>query len=399
MYLKMAKRVLVESDKRLLWKFMMNMGYRGIRSIELHKKRLKRGEYFPPFLHISVLNSCNLQCQGCWVDVKAKQQRIEPDRLSKLIGDAQAAGNAMFGILGGEPFMYRGLLDVLAEHPRAYFQVFTNGQLITDELAARMREIGNITPLISIEGDDVVSDERRGGEAVYSRSMQGVETCIRHKLITGVCTSLCQSNYESMLREEWVDRLIEIGAMYMWFHTYRPIGPDPNPQLALTPEQQLRVRKFVVEMRARKPIGIIDAYYDGQGQALCPATTAMSHHISPAGDIEPCPIIQFAKETIDDERGIKRTMVESEFLHEFREMAAATTRGCIVLENPDALKALMIKHGARDTTVRQSAMQELAALEARPSQHNPGHEIPEKNLIYRWAKKYWFSDFGAYASR
>jgi len=51
------------------------------------------------------------------------------------------------------------------------------------------------------------------------------------------------------------------------------------------------VRQFVVEMRAKKPIMIIDAYYDGEGQALCPAATGLSHHINPWGDVEPCPIV------------------------------------------------------------------------------------------------------------
>jgi hypothetical protein len=149
-------------------------------------------------------------------------------------------------------------------------------------------------------------------------------------------------------------------------------------------------------MRARKPIGIIDAYYDGQGQALCPATTAMSHHISPAGDIEPCPIIQFAKETIDDERGIKRTMVESEFLRDFRELAASTTRGCIVLERPDLIEQLVDRHAARDTTARGTARAELDAMTPRTSQWDQGNEIPERNFVYRFAKKHWFNDFGAY---
>ncbi len=33
----------------------------------------------------------------------------------------------------------------------------------------------------------------------------------------------------------------------------------------------------------------------------------------------------------------------------------------------------------------------------RTSQYHPGHEIPEKNLYYRLAKKFLFNDFGVYA--
>src|SRR4029078_2920958 len=140
-----------------------------------------------------------------------------------------------------------------------------------------------------------------------------------------------------------------------------------------------------------------DAYYDHRGEALCPMSTGISHHISPRGDIEPCPIIQFAVETIRDPRGLYETMRSSAFLKDFRELSAKHTRGCVVLERPDLVKEIVVKHGARDTTTRGTAMKELEAMMPRFSQWLPGEEVPEKHWMYRWAKKYWFNDFGAYA--
>jgi MoaA/NifB/PqqE/SkfB family radical SAM enzyme len=400
--LKMAKRMLLETDKRLLWKLAWNMGVKGMLSVEAHKRRLKRGEYFPPFLYVSIINSCNLRCQGCWVDVAAKQEIIQPDAFHKLVREAKRMGNVFFGIVGGEPFMHPHLLDLLAEHPDCYFQIFTNGQFITDERAKRIRQLGNVTPLISVEGNEIVSDERRGRGDVYNRTMAGLHNCLNNKVFTGVCTSLCQTNFD-LLSEKWVDRLIEMGVLYTWFHVYRPMGPDANPQLCLTPEQQLQARKFVVEMRAKKPIIIVDAYYDGEGQALCPAATGISHHINPWGDIEPCPIVQFTRESIHsgeaDGRSRRDKFLQSEFLRDFRELAQGSTRGCIVLERPDLLKQLVEKHGARDSTARGTALEELAAMRVRTSQYNPGNEVPEKNWLYRLAKRYWFSDFGVYRGR
>jgi len=392
----MAKRVLLETDKRLLWKFAYNFGWRGMRSVQRFKKGLKKGEYFPPFLYISVLNSCNLRCQGCWVDVAAKQEKIEAEQLHRLIREASEAGNSFFGILGGEPFMYKGLLDILAEHQDCYFQIFTNGQFITDEVAKKMRAMGNVTPLISIEGTELVSDERRGKADVYSKSMQGILNCVENKLLTGVATSLCQNNINDLLQERWLDKLIDLGVMYAWYHTYRPVGPEPSEELCLTPEQQIKVRKFVVNMRCEKPLALIDAYYMDDGQALCPAATGISHHISPWGAIEPCPIIQFAKENINDDRHIRDVFVQSEYLKDFRKMSSETTRGCIMLERPDKVKEFVEKHDAPDGTARKTALPELEAMQNRPSQWNRTEQIPEKNWIYKFAKKHFFSDFGAY---
>ena len=391
----LAFRTLRSANKRCIAKFVWNFGIKGMLSVERFKRRLKRGEVFPPFLYLSIINSCNLRCQGCWVDVEEKDA-IDLDSLNRTINDAKAHGNVFFGILGGEPFMHPQLLDLLAAHPDCYFQVFTNGQFITEKVAKRLREIGNATPLISIEGREVVSDERRGKKDVLNKTLRGLDNCLKEGILTGVATSVCQTNIDELLTEEWLQHLINRGVHYAWYHTYRPVGPKMNMALALRPDQLVRVRKFVVEMRAKMPIAIVDAYYDGEGKALCPMSTGVSHHIGPKGDIEPCPIIQFAKETIHDERGIYATMRDSAFLKDFRELSAEHSRGCVVLERPDLVKQLVVKHGARDTTVRGTAMAELDAMTPRFSQWLPGQEIPEKHWMYRLAKKYWFSDFGAY---
>src|SRR6266513_4302872 len=327
-------RTLRTADKRCIGKFLWNFGVKGMRSVEKFKRRIKRGEYFPPFLYVSIINSCNLRCQGCWVDVEEKDA-IDLDTLNRTITDAKRHGNVFFGILGGEPFMHPELLDLLAAHPDCYFQLFTNGQFITEKVAARLRQVGNATALISIEGREFVSDERRGRKDVFNKTMRGLEHCLQARLLTGVATSVCQTNIKELLTEKWLRELIDRVVHYVWFHTYRPVGPKPNFDLALRPDQLVRVRRFVTEMRARLPIAIIDAYYDDRGRALCPMATGVSHHISPRGDIEPCPIIQFATENIGDGKRVYETMRNSAFLHDFRALSAQATRGCVVLERPD----------------------------------------------------------------
>ncbi len=171
-------RTVRSADPKCIGKFLWNFGVKGMLSVERFKRRLKRGEYFPPFLYVSIITSCNLRCQGCWVDVEAERATLDLPAMNRLIGDAKAHGNAFFGLLGGEPFMHPELLDILAAHPDCYFQVFTNGQFITETIANRLRELGNATPLISIEGREIVSDERRGKKEVFSRTLRGLDNCL-----------------------------------------------------------------------------------------------------------------------------------------------------------------------------------------------------------------------------
>lgn len=67
------------------------------------------------------------------------------------------------------------------------------------------------------------------------------------------------------------------------------------------------------------------------------------------------------------------------------------------MERPDLVKQLILKHGARDTTSRQTVISELDAMTPRFSQWLPGQEIPEKHWLYRLGKKMWFVDDGAYS--
>ena len=64
--------------------------------------------------------------------------------------------------------------------------------------------------------------------------------------------------------------------------------------------------------------------------------------------------------------------------------------------NTDLLIDLAKRHAARDTTARGTVLEELATTSPRRSQYQPGDEIPERSIVYRWAKKYAFNDFGAY---
>ena len=66
------------------------------------------------------------------------------------------------------------------------------------------------------------------------------------------------------------------------------------------------------------------------------------------------------------------------------------------MERPDLLLELADRHGARDTTVRGTAIAELEAMQPTSSQYNPDIEIREKSWAYRFAKRFWFNDYGMY---
>ena len=75
-----------------------------------------------------------------------------------------------------------------------------------------MRKLANVTPLISFEGDKETADIRRGGTDVYRRTREGITNATQAGLITGVAMSVCKSNLDLALSENFIQSLVKQGS-------------------------------------------------------------------------------------------------------------------------------------------------------------------------------------------
>lgn len=370
------------------------MGIKGALGLSRFKKRLKKGEFFPAFHFISVTDDCNLHCQGCWVTGKIKNARMSQEMLDKIISQSKEKGSYFFGILGGEPLMYKPLFEVFRKHNDCYFQLFTNGTLLTAVVAEELRKLANVTPLISFEGDEEIADIRRGGNSVYEKTQAGISNSTEFGLITGVAMSVCKSNIELAFSEDFINSLIKRGVLYLWYYIYRPVGRDASVELALSQDEIDELRAFLVNARSKYNIVIVDAYWDQNGKGLCPAASGLSHHINASGDIEPCPVIQFATNNVTD-GNLEDIYKNSKFLAEFKDEIPLKTNGCIVMDDPNWLVDKVEKHNAFDSSGRGNEVERLKVMDKVPS-HGSAKEIREKSWVYRFAKKNAFFGLGAY---
>ena len=395
--MKLGWRVYRQTPARLLWKFVRNFCWPNLWNMRHFEQRQRRGEpFFPAFNMISVTETCNLACSGCWVS-RGGRKSLTLAQIDGIIQESKRHGSKFFGILGGEPLMYKGLIDLFEQHSDCYFQLFTNGTLLTDDVAQRLRKAGNVTPLISIEGLEEESDRRRQSDDVYRRTLQGVRACRKAGLIFGIAASICRTNFEELVSRRHIERVAQEGAAYLWYYIYRPVGADAHPEVALSEEQIIQLRQFLVDERMDAPVALIDVYWDAQGRALCPGATGMSHHVSPSGALEFCPVIQMATDFLNDDASNMTELYEkSEFLAGMRRQIAQDLRGCILMENPQRMVEIIRGFDVQETTSRGTAMKEYLGMRPLPSHDMKEHIIPEKSAPYRWLKKHYFFGFGAY---
>jgi len=395
MLAKLAYRMATEVSPRLAAKAGYLWVYKGMGAMRAYKRRVSNGELFPPFLFLALTDACNLRCHGCWIAGDGKPRQLSLEDVNTLIAEGKKQGSYFYTLLGGEPMIYPHLWEIIEGNKDCYFQIITNGMFFDQENAERIRQAGNVTPLVSIDGLEENNDDRRG-EGVFQKAVEGLKQLKKNKMLYGVATTVTGKNMEEVLTDEYVRHFIDAGAMYLWYYVFRPVGADPSPEFCVEREQMIELRRRLLKLRRRHPIILIDTYWDAQGQAVCPAARGMGFHIGPEGSIEACPPLSFAAETIRDNQGdLYKTINDSEYLRGFQKFVEERTQGCVILEHPQALVEYIRGASAKDFSGRD-ALGEIDAGTPRTSHHLPGEEMPEDFWLYRMLKKQLFFGMGGY---
>lgn len=407
-------RCLTEVSWRLQIKAAWLWCFKGLLALRAYKKRIKKNILFPPFLFFSLTNACNLRCRGCWIAATddsrnglpqteaypSKTPQLALDSMENAIRAGQKNSAWFYTLLGGEPFLAPMLWEIIRRHPEAYFQIITNGYYLNRENIAKLKRFGNVSPLVSIDGFEVENDARRG-DGTYVKAIEACRELQRQKMLYGVATVLTEQNFESALSEDYVRQFIDLGALYLWFYAFRPVGADPSPELALSKERLVEFRRRLIKLRRRMPIILIDTYWDAKGRAVCPASKGMAFVIGADGNIAPCPPLSVACENVDDNDGdFYRTMNDSEFQRRFQRFIeqhydGRNSQGCVILDHPKELADFFRREKVRDVSGRDF-LSELETSEPKTSHYLPDNEIPEDYWVYRFLKKTLFFGMGAY---
>ncbi len=398
----MLAKFLYRSLTEVSWRLLFKAGWlwcgKGVLALRAYQKRMKRGVLFPPFLFFSLTNACNLRCRGCWIS--PSPQELPLDFMEQAIASGQKHSVFFYTLLGGEPFLASSVWAVMERHPEAYFQVITNGQFLNENNIVRLKRLGNVSPLLSIDGLEPENDARRG-LGTFAKSMESCRELQKQKMLYGVATVVTSENFESVLTEEYVQKFISLGALYLWFYVYRPVGEDSAPHLALERERLLEMRRRLLKLRRKMPIILIDTYWDASGRAVCPASKGMALVIGSGGDILPCPPLGVARETLANHGGdFFKTVNESDFLRRFMQFIRAQydgerSQGCVIIDHPKELAQFFRNENASDVSGRDF-LTELENAEPKQSHYLPDEEIAEDYWVYRLLKKTLFFGMGAY---
>jgi MoaA/NifB/PqqE/SkfB family radical SAM enzyme len=296
----------------------------------------------PPFVMIlSPTLHCNLRCKGCYTLGYGTKPELPYELVKRVLGECQDLGIHFITVLGGEPFVYPDLFQMIEEHPQIFFQVYTNGTLMTREKAKRLSELGNVMVVISIEGYEEETDRWRG-KGVYRKIMDAFDDLREARVLIGTSATVTKENVEAVASEPFIDFMLEKGTFAQMYFLYIPVNGQADFSLMVTPEQRNHLRKQVMYFRDTKPMFFLDFWNDGPYVNGCIAGGRRYFHLNAKGDVEPCVYTHIAVDNIRN-----TTLAKALNSSLFRSIRARQPhnsnhlRPCMIIDNPHVMRELI----------------------------------------------------------
>ena len=354
-YYSYIRRIFSDVDpnvaKTLAVNFFINAGLVGW-SVE-ENLRQKYNCNIPWTILLDPTSACNLHCTGCWAAEYGNKLNLSYDEIDDIIRQGKKLGIYMYIYTGGEPLVRKNdLIRLCEKHSDCVFLCFTNATLIDENFADEMLRVGNFVPAISLEGFEESTDKRRG-KGVFEKAIHAMELLRKKKLVYGISSCYTSANYQSITSEAYFNKLIEMGAYFIWYFHYMPVGNDAVPELMPTPEQRKGTYERIRHYRAVKPLFAMDFQNDAEYVDGCIAGGHRYLHINANGDIDPCVFVHYSDSNIREKtllEALRSPMMMA--YHDNQPFNENMLRPCPMLENPNMLRKMVLQSGAHSTDLQ-----------------------------------------------
>ena len=189
--------------------------------------------------HLS--ENCNLKCLHCYQE-NHKPIQLEFDKLviiykqfKELLNKKKMKGH--INITGGEPlcnpYLFK-LLDLIKEDSDLItFSILTNGTLINEKIAKKIKSYNPLYVQVSLEGGKKTNDYIRG-KGTYKKVAEGIVNLRKENIFTSISFTATSLNYKEFPKVVRYAR--KYGVNNVWSDRFIPLG-DSDKSLALNYEQ------------------------------------------------------------------------------------------------------------------------------------------------------------------
>jgi AdoMet-dependent heme synthase len=272
-------------------------------------------QFVPLVMSWNVTRECNMKCSHCYINATEKKidNELTTEEAKKLMDQICQVSKPLLILSGGEPLMRSDIFELIEYGASKGLKMGlgSNGSLIDDHVAAKLKESGIATVSISLDSHiPAQHDDFRGVAGAWEKAVKACKALRKNNMLIQVNTTLTQQNYNQI--DDIMSLAEGIGVENFHLFFLVPTGrgtklTDISPQkyedmithtFAKVGKHKLNVRPSCAPqfMRIAKGMGLdMRQWIRGcmSGLYYC--------RIYPNGDVTPCPYLPIKLGNIREE--------------------------------------------------------------------------------------------------
>ena len=317
------------------------------KATKIRKKYEKNGQHIPAFLIASITSSCNLHCKGCYSrannacndDVPLNQ--LSDNQWEDIFKQSKELGISFIVLAGGEPLLRKDVILKATKFPEILFPIFTNGTMVNEDYLKLFDDNRNLVPIISIEGNEDITDYRRG-EGVYKQLVNSMELMRKNNIIFGASLTFTNNNIQELVSNEFIDKLHDSGCKVVFFIEYVPVNGQTN-ELAPSDEKRELLLNNLERLRNEYQNMLFMSFPgDEKDSGGCLAAGRGFFHINSHGGAEPCPASPYSDVNVKDSSILE--VLNSKLFKSLRDEGILMKEhdgGCVLFEHRKEVERLL----------------------------------------------------------
>jgi heme b synthase len=195
---------------------------------------------------------CNLACVHCRrLDVSRELSRLDlsTEQAAAMIRTLPETGRPILVFSGGEPLMRPDVFELaqVATSVNLPIALATNGTLINEDVARRVKEVGFRRVSISFDGPDAPTHDRFRGQGAFDSSIAGFKLLRAQGLSMQINTTVAKHNHRKL--DETYRLALDLGADALHIFMLVPVGcgAELDPAIMLDGEEYERALNWIYD--------------------------------------------------------------------------------------------------------------------------------------------------------
>lgn len=204
--------------------------------------------------HLS--ENCNLKCLHCYQEnhkpIQLSYEQLEKiyKQYKNLLKKLKMKGH--INITGGEPLCNPHLFKILdlikKDEKLISFSILTNGTLITENIAKKIKSYNPYYVQVSLEGGQKTNDYIRG-KGTYKKIAKGIKNLKKYNIFTSISFTATTLNYKEF------PKVVSYAKKYkvdnVWSDRYIPLGDSEDKNLSLNVSQTQEYLSIMAKERLK----------------------------------------------------------------------------------------------------------------------------------------------------